>query len=92
MTKAMMDLRELVEKSGDADLLKEMIGFAAERLMELEVGVRAGAAYGAKPSAMATGNVTGRPGPAMSNCGSRSCAQAATSRPSWSLTAPSRKP
>ena len=48
MTKAMMDLRELVEKSGDADLLKEMIGFAAERLMELEVGVRAGAAYGEK--------------------------------------------
>jgi len=48
MTKPMMDLRELVEKSGDADLLKEMIGFAAERLMELEVGVRAGAAYGEK--------------------------------------------
>ena len=48
MTKRMMDLRELVEKSGDADLLKEMIGFAAERLMELEVGVRAGAAYGEK--------------------------------------------
>jgi len=48
MTKPMMDLRELVEKSGDVDLLKEMIGFAAERLMELEVGVRAGAAYGEK--------------------------------------------
>ena len=48
MTKPMMDLRELVEKSGDADLLKEMIGFAAGRLMELEVGVRAGAAYGEK--------------------------------------------
>jgi len=48
MTKPMMDLRELVEKSGDLDLLKEMIGFAAERLMELEVGVRAGAAYGEK--------------------------------------------
>lgn len=48
MTKPVMDLRELVEKSGDAHLLKEMIGFAAERLMELEVGVRAGAAYGEK--------------------------------------------
>jgi len=26
MTKPMMDLRALVEKSGDADLLREMIG------------------------------------------------------------------
>lgn len=33
----MMDLRALAEKSGDADLLREMIGFAVERLMELEV-------------------------------------------------------
>ena len=48
MTKPMMDLRTLVEKSGDADLLREMIGFAAERLMELEVGAKAGAGYGEK--------------------------------------------
>ena len=48
MTKPMMDLRELVEKSGDADLLREMIGFAAERLMELEVSGQTGAAYGEK--------------------------------------------
>ncbi len=48
MTKPMMDLRELVEKSGDADLLREMIGFSAERLMELEVGGQTGAAYGEK--------------------------------------------
>ena len=30
MTKPMRDIREFVEKSGAADLLREMIGFAAE--------------------------------------------------------------
>ncbi len=42
----MMTLRALLEKSSDADLLREMIGFTAERLMALEVEGLAGAAHG----------------------------------------------
>ena len=46
MTDDNIALRELLEKSSDADLLREMIGFAAERLMELEVQGLTGAGYG----------------------------------------------
>ncbi len=48
MTDAMMSLNALLEKTSDADVLREMIGFAAERLMALEVGALTGADYGEK--------------------------------------------
>jgi putative transposase len=48
MTDDMMHLKTLVEKTPDADLLREMIGFAAEKLMALEVGAATGAAWGEK--------------------------------------------
>lgn len=48
MTDAMMTLRAAMEKTSDSDMLREMIGFAAEKLMELEVGTRTRAGYGEK--------------------------------------------
>lgn len=50
MTDEMMTLRTLLEKSSDADLLREMIGFTAQRLMALEVEGLTGAGHGERSS------------------------------------------
>jgi len=50
MTDDTMNLQALVGKTADADFLREMIGFAAQRLMDLEVGSLTGAGYGEKSS------------------------------------------
>ena len=44
MTDHMMNLRALLEKNPDPDILPVMVGVAAVRLMELEIGALAGAA------------------------------------------------
>ena len=46
MTDEMMILRAAVEKTPDADILREMIGFVAQRLMELDIDNRCGASHG----------------------------------------------
>lgn len=46
MTKTSIALTELAEKGGDVDLVREMLGFIAERLMEADVEGRCGAPYG----------------------------------------------
>ena len=46
MTDDMMNLRALVEKASDTDILREMIAFGAKRLMELEIGAKTCAAFG----------------------------------------------
>src|SRR3954465_10355795 len=51
MTNDKMVLLELIEKSADTDLIREMLGFAAERMMDLEVQACTGAAHGVRDPA-----------------------------------------
>jgi hypothetical protein len=62
MTDEIMNLRALLEKSSDADLLREMIGFTAERLMELEVEGLTGAAHGERSADRINQQRLSRPG------------------------------
>lgn len=46
MTEDGMAVIDLIEKRGDSDLVRDLLAFAAERLMELEVKARTGAPAG----------------------------------------------
>ena len=48
MTDERMALLELVEQQADGDLVREMLAFAADRIMEAEVETRTGAAKGTR--------------------------------------------
>jgi len=48
MAKLSMALAELVEKGAQDDVVRELLGHVAERLMEFEVEQRTGAEYGAR--------------------------------------------
>jgi putative transposase len=48
MTDEWMNLPALVEKTPDADLLRDMIGFTAGRLIEPEIEGKTAAGYGEK--------------------------------------------
>ena len=48
MTDDRMALIELIEKGADGDLVREMLAFAAERIMELEIEARTGAGHGSR--------------------------------------------
>jgi len=48
MTNATMALAELAEKGADIDVLRQMVQFAAQRLMELETETLCGAGYDEK--------------------------------------------
>lgn len=51
MTDMRMALAELLEKGSDADLLREMVGFVAQRMMDLDVEGLCGAEHGERSAA-----------------------------------------
>jgi transposase-like protein len=54
MTDEKMALLELVEQASDSDFVREMLAFAADRMMEMEVEARTGAPLGARSASRST--------------------------------------
>ncbi len=51
MTDDRMALIELIEQGADSDLVREMLAFAAERMMDLEIEAKTGAPAGSRSPA-----------------------------------------
>ena len=87
MTDDKIALRALLEKGSDATFLREMIGFAAQRLMELESESLCGAGHGERSAERRNQRNGYRDRDWETRAGTvelriRSCARAVTSPPS----------
>ena len=96
MTDEMMSLQALLEKSSDTDLLREMIGFAAHLLMELEVENLTGAARGERSAERLTHRNGYRDRDWETRAGTvelriPSCGKEATFRASWNRAGSPRR-
>jgi len=91
-----MALTELAEKGADIDVLRQMVQFMAERLMELDVEGRCGAGYDEKSAERLNSRNGYRERTWDTRAGSVELKiprlrQAATSPSSWSPGAPPRR-
>jgi putative transposase len=96
MTAATMALTELAEKGADIDVLRQMVQFMAQRLMELDVEGRCGAGYDEKSAERLNSRNGYRERTWDTRAGSVELKiprlrQAATSPSSWSPGAPPRR-
>ena len=97
MTDDRIALREMLEMGSGATVLREMIGFAAQRPMELEVGEVTGATHGERsPNRLVQRNGY-RDRDWQTRAGTvelripKLSGAAPTSRPSWSRAGPPRR-
>jgi putative transposase len=51
MTDDRMALVELIEQGADSDLVRDMLAFAAERMMDMEIEAKTGVPAGARSAA-----------------------------------------
>lgn len=97
MTTATIALGELAEEAADIDVLRQMVQFMAQRLMEIDVEGRCGAGYDEKNSERINSRNGYRERTSDARAGRSiskypSCAKAVTFPSFWSHGAPPRRP